>query len=351
MSSDVASKVNTTSSLARHLGLSRWTVSRALNGHAGVKSETVARVHAAMDDLGFSPNLLARGLRGGKTGVVGICFQTFGTPVFSARLIALQNALRESGYRAMIELIDDGTGLERQVIRHFQSMKVEGIVFVGGPSTSNLSYVKELVRSGEMSVVSIDPVTENELLQVAVDRAWAMDFLLAKLFDLGHRKIAFFGIQDNILYGSLRLKTLRKTAKRLGLDWEKDIRIVADDAFADMDYASGKGLADKVLREGKFRSTAILALNDQVAIGAFGRFQEEGIRVPRDVSIVGYDNLQVAKHLHPTLASIDQCIEKISEEAVRLLKENIGKKRTKAKQAIMIRPRFVNGESLAKPKR
>ncbi len=349
MSSDPGPKVNTTSSLARHLGLSRWTVSRALNGHSGVKSETVERVHAAMDELGFSPNLLARGLRGGKTGVVGICFQTFGTPVFSTRLIALQNALRASGYRAMVELIDGGADLEKQAIRHFQSMKVEGIIFVGGPSSANLAYVEALEKENLMSFVSIDPVIDNLLPQVVVDRAWVMDFILQHLFDLGHRKVAFLGIQEDILYGELRLQVLQETARRLGMDWKNDIEILTDDAFSGMDYQSGRGLADKALKAGGFKSTAILSLNDQVAIGAMGRLQEEGVAIPNDISIVGYDNLPVSAHLHPKLASVDQRIEKISQETVSLLLANIDGTLADDQRQVLIRPDFIKGESLSSP--
>ncbi|MEM9160194.1 MAG: LacI family DNA-binding transcriptional regulator, partial [Verrucomicrobiota bacterium] len=290
-------KINSTTALAEHLGLSRWTVSRALNGHAGVKPETVERVRTAMEELGFAPNVLARGLRGGKTGVVGVCFQTFGTPVFSKKLITLQNELRKRDYRAIIELIDDNASLERQVVSHFLSMRVDGIVFVGGPNKENLSYIEELAHDGSLSVVTMDPVYSSSLREVSLDRSKAMSDAMEKLYDLGHRKIALMGINKDILYGGRRIAALKESAEKLGMDWRRDIRILNSAEFGTMDYRSGRGLAELILNDSKFDSTGIVAINDQVAIAAIGRLAEEGIRTPKDYSIVGFDNLDVARHM------------------------------------------------------
>lgn len=336
-------KVNTTLALAQHLGLSRWTVSRALNGHPGVKAETVDRVKGAMDALGFSPNALARGLRGGKTGVIGICFQTFGTPVFSKKLIALQEELQKAGYRAIIELIEENAEAERQVIRHFLSLKVEGIVFVGGPIERNLEFVRELRES--VSVLTIDPFVKSDLPRIELDRSYAMRISMEKLHEQGHRKIAILGITKDIMYGAERIESLKNVSKELGLRWGEDVKALAYELSKGMDYYEGRMLGERFLAE-QSDCTAILAINDQVAIGAIRILQERGISVPEEVSIVGFDNLDCSSHLHPTLASVDQRIDYFTKEAVGLLLEGIQKSEPSRSRDKRIKPAFVPGESI-----
>ena len=113
--------ITSTKDLAEHLGLSRWTVSRVLNGHPEVKEETRRRVLDAARELGFSPNAMARGLRGGSTGLVGVCFQEIESPALAKKTAFLQQQLRAMGFQGMIELTDGDPNLEESVLRHFLS--------------------------------------------------------------------------------------------------------------------------------------------------------------------------------------------------------------------------------------
>ena len=339
-------KVDTTLALAEHLGLSRWTVSRALNGHVGVKAETVERVDAAMKTLGFSPNALARGLRVGKTGAVGICFHTFGTPVFSKKLIALQDSLRRRGYSAIIELIEDDAAAENRVIRHFLSLKVEGIIFVGGPQAVNLEFVRELRNNNSVSVLVIDPFSESDLPRISLDRGFAMRVSLEKLYELGHRKIAVLGIRQDVIYGAERVASLDKVSKELGLEWGKSVKLIIDEESRRMDFDAGRKLGGKLLEEARDCS-AIMAINDQVAIGAMRVLMENDLSVPDDVSLIGFDNLDCSSHLHPTLASVDQRIEYFTEEAVGMLVEQIVEGPQDEVEAKLVEPKLVLGESMA----
>ncbi len=350
MSRDPSKKVNTTLALAEHLGLSRWTVSRALNGHAGVKAETVERVQAAMRALGFSPNALARGLRGGKTGVVGICFQTFGTPVFSKKLIALQETLRRRGYSATIELIEEDSEAENDVIRHFLSLKVEGIIFVGGPRAENLKLVKDLRQSHSVSVLAIDPFAEIDLPRISLDRSHAMKLSLEALHGLGHRKVAALGFREDVIYGAERVASLRKLSKELGMAWGVDLKLVSDGDNRGMDYDAGRNLGRRYLEEAA-DCTGIMAMNDQVAIGAMRVLRESGRSIPGDVSVVGFDNLDCSSHLHPSLASVDQRIDYLTQEAVNMLLHEIGDPPSGQNPSRLIKPILVNGESMATAKR
>jgi len=350
MSRESSKKVNTTLALAEHLGLSRWTVSRALNGHAGVKAETVERVNAAMQTLGFSPNALARGLRGGKTEVVGICFHTFGTPVFSKKLIALQETLRKKGYSAIIELIEDDPEAENKVIRHFLSLKVEGIIFVGGPRVENLEMVKELRRSHSVSVLAVDPFGEVDLPRIRLDRGYAMKLTMETLHSLGHRKIAALGIRSDVIYGAERIESLRNEAMELRLKWGEGLKLISDEKNPRMDFEAGRALGQRFLAEAS-ECTAILAINDQVAIGAMRVLKEKGLAIPGDVSVVGFDNMDCSAHLHPSLASVDQRIDSFTAQAVDMLLDEFEDYPRGGVPAKLVKPKLVMGESVAPAKK
>jgi DNA-binding LacI/PurR family transcriptional regulator len=348
-SSGTSQQVNTTLALAQHLGLSRWTVSRALNGHPGVREETAQRVRKAMDRLGFSPNALARGLRGGKTQVVGICFQTFGTPVFSKKLIALQSALRRKGYRAIIELIEEDAEAEKAVIRHFASLQVEGVIFVGGPSKRNLPLVSGLRESSSIAALLIDPVESVDLPQIRLDRGHAMKISMKRLHEQGHRKVAIMGVRDDVIYGAERVEALKAICHDLGMEWGSDAVLFNDDGSKGMDFEAGRRLGSRFVKERK-GATGILAINDQVAIGAMRSLQEVGTRIPDDVSIIGFDNLDCSQHLHPSLASVDQRIEFVAQAAVDELvrymqQDGDGVANSECR---WVKPKFAWGESLGK---
>ena len=129
----------------------------------------------------------------------------------------------------------------------------------------------------------------------------------------------------------------------MGLKWGTDVVAVSDDLFDGMNYEGGRRLASRFI-EDKLDCTAILAINDQVAIGVMGCLQENGISIPNDVSVMGFDNLDVSSHLHPTLASIDQCINYTTTEAVGLLLG--GMKGTGTNRQLKVQPMVIDGESV-----
>ncbi len=312
-----ASPIGSTSALARHLGLSRWTISRVLNGHPEVRRETSLRVRRAMDELGFVPSPLGRALRGARTGMVGVCFQAIGSPILVRKIAALQTLLRRAGFRALIELTDGDAVTETEVVRHFLSMKVDGLVVVGGVAPSNAAGIGALARAAGVPLVVVDPLERLPVPTVEVDRAAGMRLALAHLHDLGHRRFALLEISEQVAYGRARRRGLEDAALALGLSWERDFVVLGEAAPSALDYALGTRLAERFFALAD-RPTAILALNDQIAIGAMAALQRLGLRVPDDVSIVGFDNLEVSAHTTPPLTTVDQHVPELMAAAAAL---------------------------------
>jgi len=333
-----------TTALARHLGLSRWTISRVLNGHSEVKEETVRRVRAAMKELDFIPNPMARGLRGARTGMIGVCFQGFDIPIFVQKIAVLQGALRRAGYRALIELTDHDPELEREVVHHFSAVKVEGVVLVGGPTPGDPAGVVEFLRDRDIPTVVIDPGFPVSLPSVAVDRYAGMRSVLVHLLALGHERFALIGLDPKAIYGASRWKGVESMVVDRGLSMEGQFINLVESGGGAMDYDCGHRLAERLLGMAD-RPTAVIALNDQIAIGVMARLQQSGLRVPRDISVVGFDNLEVAARVTPGLTTVDQKVVDLMETAVAVLKPQLEGCRSSGSAPVLIRPGLVIRES------
>lgn len=332
--------IASTTALARHLGLSRWTISRVLNGHPEVKAETVLRVREAMKKLGFVPNPMARGLRGARTGTIGVCFQGFDVPIFVQKIAVLQGALRAAGFRALIELTDRDPELEREVVHHFSAVKVEGVILVGGPTRGDPAGVIRFLEERQIPTVVIDPGVPVSLPVVEVDRRAGMMSVLTHLLGLGHERFALIGVDRTIVYGASRWSGIESIIEDRGLSMEEQFIVLAEPGSGGMSYEYGRRLAERFLGMDD-RPTAVVALNDQVAIGAMARFRESALKVPHDVSVVGFDNLEVSAHVSPGLTTVDQGVVNLMEAAVSVLTRQLEGLEHSGPSPVRIRPSLV----------
>jgi DNA-binding LacI/PurR family transcriptional regulator len=300
--------------------LSRWTISRVLNGHSEVKPETCQRVREAMERLGFVPSPLGRALRGGRTGMVGICFQALGSPIVARKIATLQRILRGAGFRALCELTDGHPELELEVVRNFIAMKVDGIVMVGGITEENADVLVAMLRAQNAAAVVVDPLQRFPLPTVELDREEAMRLALRHLVELGHDRIAILGIDEAVRYGVNRWRGIREFAGARHWSVDEHFVLLSEPGPPALDFAYGERLAGQYLAlPSGTRPSAVVALNDQVAIGAMSRLQQAGLVVPRDVSVLGFDNLDVSAHVTPRLTTVDQHVDQMMQTAVDLL--------------------------------
>jgi DNA-binding LacI/PurR family transcriptional regulator len=310
--------VEGTAGLARHLGISRWTVSRVLNGHEGVREETRQRVLAAMDELGFEPNRLARGLRGLPSGIVGVSFPHLEAVVLAKKSQVLQRTLKESGYRALYQMPEGDPEVEAAVVRHFLSINVDGIVLIGSTLESDAPVLEEVGNRG-VAIVAVDPRNPLRIPRVSLDRGKAMEMKLRHLQQLGHRRIGVLGFGSDDMYQPVRRRGLRRAADLLGYDCERDLMFFDEPGHHQQSYQFGALLAERVLGMGAAAPTALFCLNDRIAIGALRGLQAAGLRVPEDFSVIGLDNLPESAWTNPPLTTVDQNIAKLMEKAQHAL--------------------------------
>jgi DNA-binding LacI/PurR family transcriptional regulator len=334
--------IRSTAEFARHVGLARTTVSRVLNGQPGLKPRTIERVQRALAETGFTPNAHALHLKGKRTSMIGICMEDLATPPAVRKLATLQRVLRSRGFSSLIEVFTPGTG--REVVRHFLSMRVEAVVFIGHFHKEEIeARIAELIALGTPHLV-IDHFGLKNANTVSLDRAAGMEAAVSHLYDLGHRLFGLLGVTKGPVSRIDRLSGIHAALRARGLEFES--AVVSLDHLHERrnDFEYGRALATSFCRQ-PVRPTAFLGHNDEIAIGAMRGFQEAGLKLPRDVSLTGFNNQDICKMTSPTLTTIDQSIDTTIAAAAEVILSQLGKPPRGKPIVRTILPQLVIGES------
>jgi LacI family transcriptional regulator, galactose operon repressor len=336
------SVIRSTAEFARYVGLARTTVSRVLNGHTGLKADTVERVRKAVEETGFTPNAYALHLKGKRTATVGICMENLLTAPAVLKLATLQRKLRERSHSSLIEVLPPGGS--REVIRHFLSMRVDGVVFIGHFVEEEVARrVHELATHGTPHMV-IDQLGVTGADTVALDRVRAMRELLEHLLELGHRSFGLLAITGPSRSVRDRLAGIEEALAARGLDFAAATKSLDHLHARENDFDYGRALARSFVAAGRL-PTAFVALNDEIAIGAMHGLQAAGLRVPQDVSVAGFNNQDICLMPTPMLTTVDQRIQATVDAAVDRLLGQVGRPSRGHADVHLVAPVLVVRES------
>jgi LacI family transcriptional regulator len=330
------SPIQSTAQLARRLGLSRWTVSRALNGQAGVSPRTAERIREAARREGFTPSLLGSGLRTGRTNLAGICLPDLEDYFLTTKITSLQEALRERGLHPLFQITGSAEE-ENETLARFAAMRCAGVVMIASNLDDDAPGIRKLAGQ-DIPFVRIDPVSATAGASISTDRRRAISEAMKALHALGHRRVVAAGFSTATSYGRQRIAGLRDGCRQLGWDFSRDVYILTPEADLD-DFTGGSRLGRAYLALPQ-RVSAILAVNDRVATSLMRELHAAGLRVPGDVSLIGYDNADFSPYTHPPLATIDPQVNELIRGAVEMLGAN---DRSASKR---VRPRLVPRDSL-----
>ena len=201
------------------------------------------------------------------------------------------------------------------------------------------------LRSAGIPAVHIDPETPLPG-RISTDRAAVICKALEHLYELGHRKMAFLGLDDSTLYGQQRVSGLRRGCAKLKLELGADVHVLARPGEGN-DFQIGEVLGGELTRSDK-GITGVIALNDRMSLGAISAFRAAGWKVPQDISLIGYDNAEFSEHMAPPLTTFDPELEKLTTKVLKLLRAPAGKT---ADSVLRIEPRLIVRESTSRPKR
>ncbi|MBI5382884.1 MAG: LacI family DNA-binding transcriptional regulator [Opitutae bacterium] len=340
-------RISSTTEFARYVGLARTTVSRVLNGQPGLKQKTIDRVQRAMAETGFTPNAYALHLKGKRTALVGLCVENLLTPPAVSKLAELQSQLRQHGYSSLIEVLDRDSG--QKVIRHFLSMRVEAIGFIGHFDEAELTRWSADLSRQDLPHVIIDQAGIPGAPTVTLDRAKAMTEVINHLVGLGHRNFGLLGVSGTQRGTQDRIRGVDAALAAHGLQIAACTRSLDHLHPRRTDFEYGRLLAQSFAQLAD-RPTAYLALNDEIAIGAMHGFQHRGFSVPGDLSITGFNNQDICEMTTPGLTSVDQQIGQTIRAATELLLAQIRSATGRKPLLRMIAPDLVvRGSTGAKP--
>ncbi|MDQ8194797.1 LacI family DNA-binding transcriptional regulator [Coraliomargarita sp. SDUM461004] len=331
-------KVFSQSELARNLGLSDWTVSRALNGHPAVKESTRQRVIAATQEMSFQPDPFARALRGKKTGMVGISVNTLRNSILLEKLASFNDFLHEHGLRGILMYNERMGATELRGLADFRSLRVDAVVLV----QSYLSPDKVEKALSGLPCVHVDPIESQHDHTVEMNRNHGIKLLINHLVGLGHRNFGTLGIHKKNMW---RWPGLFEALKSHGLIPSRHLKQYPPLESPAQSYEMGALYAKMVINDPK-APTALIAINDSVALATAQYLISHGFSVPQRFSVTGFDHLEIADHLNPTLTTVDHQPQKLMEAVGSMLLKQLGIcKTTKIKKRVVVPPKLIIGES------
>lgn len=298
--------------VAREAGVSMATVSRVVNGNPNVKPATRKKVMEAIKKLGYRPNAVARGLASKRTTTVGVIIPDISSLFYAELARGIEDIANMYKYNIILCNSDQRKEKEIHLVNTLLEKQVDGLLFMGGQITDEH---KELFTSSSVPIIlSATRDSEAELPSVNIDYFQASYDAVMALIERGHSKIGFIsGPLEDPLVGQLRFEGYKKALRDTNIDFNDDFLQIGD-----YRYQSGMEAAETFLQLAD-RPTAILAMSDEMAIGAIHSCQDNGLSIPADIEIIGFDNTRICSMVRPTLTSVVQPMYDIGAVSMRLL--------------------------------
>ncbi|MDD6291030.1 MAG: LacI family DNA-binding transcriptional regulator [Lachnospiraceae bacterium] len=327
--------------IAEQCGVSTATVSKALNDHKDISEETKLRIKKAAEQLGYFPNAAARALKTNRSYNIGVLFEEdAGTGLTHEYFSGVLNGFKMQAEKQGYDITFINSCFEKRKMSYYEHCRYrnfEGIVIVCADFED--PDVIELMNS-DLPVVTIDYVHHN-CSAVCSNNIQGMEDLVKYIYRMGHRKIAYIHGQEGSSVTRDRLASFYRTVDELGLE-------IPDEYIRTADYLTTQGAAKqtKALLNLQDPPTCIIYPDDTSLIGGRNVIIEMGLRIPKDISVAGYDGTRMSQMLHPKLTTIQQNTELIGSQAAERLIRTIENPKTTLIERVVIEGSLVPGQSV-----
>lgn len=304
--------------IAKAAGVSHSTVSRALHDSPLISQEVRQRIQRLAEEMGYTPNQVAQSLKERRTNTVGVVITSISDPFLARVVRGIEDVAQAAGIQVLLSISNNDPEREMSLIDAFHRRRVDGVI----SSTAQISdaHFKRLVKTRVPTVLINQQAPSDAALlrSVQVDdyagARQAMDHLLA----LGHRAIGYLGAANRPRTNWIRLAAYRDALRAAGtVGREAWIKVAPPERrFYAEDVADGQAMLPDVLRAGV---TAVFCYNDTVAIGALLACRDLGVSVPDQLSIHGFDDVELAQYVTPPLTTMHQPKLRLGESAMRMI--------------------------------
>lgn len=314
--------------VAREAGVSMATVSRVVNGNPNVKPTTRKKVLAAIDQLGYRPNAVARGLASKKTTTVGVIIPDISSIFFSELARGIEDIATMYKYNIILSNSDQNLDKELHLINTMLGKQVDGIVFMGGQITEE--HVSAFKQAPVPVVLAATVDETKQIPSVNIDYEQAVYDAVSYFVDRGHQKIAaVIGPIEDPVNGEAKLRGYRRALEDGDVSYDEGYV-----AIGDYTYDSGSEAVDQ-LRQLAEPPTAIFTATDEMALGVIHHIQDNNLSVPNDVEVISCENTRLAQMVRPTLSTIVQPLYDIGAVGMRLLTKYMNKETVEEETVVL----------------
>ncbi|MFV0440131.1 MAG: LacI family DNA-binding transcriptional regulator [Lachnospirales bacterium] len=336
--------------IAKISGVGVSTVSRAINDHPNISPKTKTKVLQVMEEYGYTPNNNARNLKITDTKTIAVLIKGISNPFFSKMITTFEEEIQKKGYNFLLHKIDL---LENEVdvaVELINEKKISGIIFLGGSFIHNQSVSKINVPFILSTIAITDSLQEEKHSFVSVDDEVESFKIVDYLCEMGHEKIAIIKASDNdTSIGHLRLSGYKKALEKNKIKFDENLCFTMKDDIDGYSMENGYRVMNEILESDFFEDiTAVYGISDSIALGACRAIYEKGLSIPEDLSVVGFDGIEVSKFFIPKLTTIEQPVEDISKETTRILFKMINDEKYKSQK--IFKGNLIKGESTKKCK-
>ncbi|MFS1517585.1 catabolite control protein A [Bacillus sp. SCS-151] len=318
--------------VAREANVSMATVSRVVNGNPNVKPATRKKVLETIEQLGYRPNAVARGLASKKTTTVGVIIPDISSIFYAELARGIEDIATMYKYNIILSNSDQNKEKELHLINTMLGKQVDGIVYMSGNITKD--HVEQFKKSQVPVVLAASIEEENIIPSVNIDYEQAAFDATTSFINNGHKKIAYVsGPLDNQISSIKKLEGYKKALSEAGLQY-------VDEYVLEGDYTYDSGIeAYKKIEEMPDKPTAVFAGNDEMALGVIHGAQDHGTVIPKDMEVIGFDNTRLSFMVRPQLTTVVQPMYDIGAVAMRLLTKYMNKE--KVEDSVVVLPHRI----------
>ena len=339
--------MTTIKDVAALAGVSFTTVSHVLNDTRPVSADARRRVLAAVEDIGYLPSAVARSLRKSETKIIGVLVPNVQNPFFAELVCGVEECCRLAGYSVFLCNSDNDPKRQQQYMRTLLEKRVDGLLLSSAGDDEALARIFKLA--------SVPSVTVDRLVagaradRVSVNNSQGAFNAVSHLIELGHRRIACISGPAEFGVARERIEGWRLALQEARIEVDETL-VTASDFSSPGGYEAARRILQTQAGEGNSSPvTAIFAGNDMMAIGALRAAAELGLRVPEQMSIVGFDDIELSRYVFPALTTVGCGVKRLGAEAGRVLIARIESPGAELKD-VLLTPRLVVRESTAPPR-